>query len=107
MPAHLLGSASREPYDETAIGLLLIRLARMKLIGAGVFSDRWGETPDHVERLFLVDAKGARGESRQIEGRRLCDHGRIVPHRFAIQKSPQGRLRAPVSDSDQVVAHAV
>ena len=63
MPAHLLGSASLEPHDESAIGLLLIRLARMKLIGAGVFSDRWGETPDHVERLFLVDAKGARGGS--------------------------------------------
>jgi hypothetical protein len=30
-----------------------------------------------------------------------------VPHRFDIQKSPQGGLRAPVSDSGQVVAHAV
>jgi len=85
MPAHFVGTASREPHDETAIGLLLIRLARMKSIGAGVFSDRWGETPDHVERLFVVDSKGARGERRQIEARRLRDDGRFVPHGFYIQ----------------------
>src|SRR5260221_7695469 len=106
MPAHLLGSASLEPDDESAIGLLLIRLARMKSIGAGVFSHRWGETPDHVEWLFLADSKGARGEPRQVEARRLRDHGRFVPHRFDIQKRPQGGRRARLSDSDQKSARA-
>jgi hypothetical protein len=66
----------------------------MKLIGAGIFGHRWGETPDHVERLFLVDTKGARGERRQIETRRFRDHGRFVPHRFDIQKSAPVRRRA-------------
>jgi hypothetical protein len=66
MPAHLLCAASPEPHDESTIGLLLIRLAQMKLIGAGVLGHRWGETPDHVERLFEGEGDAPRWAERVL-----------------------------------------